>query len=326
MGVLDVFASVGLRVRGSFKRAAAPLSRRLAPAGSDEDLFDDEFQRKLDYLAVVSRRVFSGAMRAERRTKKTGSGVEFADHRDYAAGDDFRYLDWHAYQRFDRLLIRLYEEEEDLSIYFIVDNSSSMAFGNGEKLRHAKRLCAALAYVGLANLDRIAIVTATDEISGRMQSTRGKARIFRIFKFLRGVSAAGPTDLGTAMRTFVAQHKRRGLAVLISDLYDPAGVERGINVLRYNKFEPFVLHIVDPSEGKPDLKGDVRVFDCETGEEREVTVTAKVLERYGQAYEEYLEGARRFCTSRQVSYFRADITIPFDELILRVFRRGGFLR
>ncbi len=315
MGVLDLF-----------KRATAPLSRRLAPTGSDEDLFDDEFQRKLDYLAMVSRRVFSGAMRAERRTKKTGSGVEFADHRDYTAGDDFRYLDWSAYQRFDRLLIRLYEEEEDLSIYFILDTSSSMAFGDGEKLRQGKRLTAALAYVGLANLDRIAIVTATDEISGRMQSTRGKARIFRIFRFLRAVKAEGHTDLGEAMKTFVAQHKRKGLAVLITDLYDPAGLEKGINVLRYNKFEPFVLHVVDPSEARPDLKGDVRVYDCETGEEREVTVTAKVLERFGQAYEEYLEEAKRFCTSRQVSYFRADVTIPFDELILRVFRRGGFLR
>src|SRR5918996_1415730 len=109
MGVLDIF-----------KKATAPLSRRFSSAANDEDLFDDEFQRKLDYLAMVSRRVFSGAMRAERRTKKTGSGVEFADHRDYTAGDDFRYLDWHAYQRFERLLVRLYEEEEDLSIYFIV--------------------------------------------------------------------------------------------------------------------------------------------------------------------------------------------------------------
>jgi uncharacterized protein (DUF58 family) len=315
MGVLDFF-----------KKAAAPLSRRFTAPGDGEDLFDDEFQRKLDYLAMVSRRVFSGAMRAERRTKKTGSGVEFADHRDYAPGDDFRYLDWHAYQRFDRLLIRLYEEEEDLSIYFIVDNSSSMAFGDGEKLRQAKRLCAALAYVGLANLDRIAIVTATDEISGRMQSTRGKARIFRIFRFLSGVKAEGQTDLGEAMKTFVAQHKRKGLAVLLTDLYDPAGFERGINVLRYNKFEPFVLHIVDPAEGRPDLRGDVRVYDCETGEEREVTVTARVLERYGQAFEEYLEEAKRFCTQRQVSYFRADVHVPFDELILRVFRRGGFLR
>ncbi|MCK6586736.1 MAG: DUF58 domain-containing protein [Polyangiaceae bacterium] len=318
MGVLDRLLSVG--------RAKSPLAKRASAAAGDDDLFDDEFQRKLDYLAMVSKRVFSGAMRAERRTKKTGSGVEFADHRDYAAGDDFRYLDWHAYQRFDRLLIRLYEEEEDLSIYFILDASSSMGFGDGEKLKQAKRLCAALAYVGLANLDRISIVTATDEISGRTQSTRGKARIFRIFRFLRGVRAEGVTDLGEAMKTFVAQHKRRGLAVVLSDLYDPAGFERGINVLRYNKFEPFVIHLVDTNDAKPDLKGDVRVYDCETGEEREVTVTAKVLERYAKAYEEYLEDVRRFCTSRQVSYFRADVNVPFDELILRVFRRGGFLR
>lgn len=315
MGVLDLF-----------KKATAPLSRRFQSTHKDEDLFDDEFQRKLDYLAMVSRRVFSGAMRAERRTKKTGSGVEFADHRDYAPGDDFRYLDWSAYQRFDRLLVRLFEEEEDLSIYFILDTSSSMGFGDGEKLRHGKRLAAALAYVGLANLDRIAIVTATDEISGRMPATRGKARIFRIFRFLRGVSASGHTDLGEAMKTFVAQHKRRGLAVLLTDLYDPAGFERGINVLRYAKFEPFVLHLVDPAEARPDLRGDVRVYDCETGDEREVTVTAKVLERYAQAWEEYLDEARRFCTSRQVSYFRAGVNVPFDELILRVFRRGGFLR
>lgn len=315
MGLLD-----------AFKRAAAPLSRRIGPVDADGDLFDDEFQRKLDYLAMVSRRVFSGAMRAERRTKKTGSGIEFADHRDYTPGDDIRALDWAAYQRFDRLLIRLYEEEEDLSIYFILDTSASMGFGEAEKLRYAKRLCAALAYVGLANLDRIAIVTATDEISGRMPTTRGKARIFRIFRFLRGMQAEGETDLGEAMKTFVAQHKRRGLAVLLSDLYDPAGFERGINVLRYNKFEPFVLHIVDTHDARPELKGDVRVYDCETGEEREVTVTAKVLERYGQAYEQYLDEVQRFCTARQVSYFRADTSVPFDELILRVFRRGGFLR
>src|SRR5262249_58987663 len=103
--------------------------------------------------------------------------------------------------------------------------------------------------------------------------------IFRIFRFLSSVKPSGQTDLGDAMKTFVAQHKRRGLAVLLSDLYDPAGFERGINVLRYNQFEPFVLHIVDPKEASPELKGDVRLYDCETGDEREVTVTAKMLER-----------------------------------------------
>src|ERR1700677_4532230 len=101
-----------------------PSSR---PTPKDDELFDDEFQRRLDYLALVSKKVFAGRMRAERRTKKSGSGVEFADHRDYQPGDDFRYLDWNVYQRFDRLLLRLYEEEEDLSIYIIVDASASMA-------------------------------------------------------------------------------------------------------------------------------------------------------------------------------------------------------
>lgn len=322
MGLLD-----GLKSGLSSITGAGPLSSRPKKSSSkDDDLFDDDFQRKLDYLALISRRVFSGRMRAERRTKKTGSGVEFADHREYQPGDDFRYLDWNVYQRFGKLLLRLYEEEEDLAIYFIIDASGSMAFGDGSKLKYAKRVCAALAYVGLANLDRVAIVSTSDRVMERMQETRGKARIFKVFRFLRELEPAGQTDLGDAMKTFVAQHKRKGLAVVISDLYDPAGFERGINVLRYNKFDPFVVHVADPREEKPKLTGDVMVYDCETGEEREVTVTAKVLERFAETYRSYLQEVERFCATHQVPYIRADVTTAFDELILRVFRRGGFLR
>ncbi|HEY3821606.1 MAG TPA: DUF58 domain-containing protein [Polyangiaceae bacterium] len=297
-----------------------------AVAAADDDLFDDQFQRKLEYLALVSRRVFAGRLRAERRTKKSGSGVEFADHRDYQPGDDFRYLDWNVYQRFEKLLVRLYEEEEDLAIYFILDTSASMAFGDARKLRYAKKVCAALAYVGLANLDRVTMVTTSDRVMERMQETRGKARIFKAFRFLREVKAEGTTDLGDAMKAFVAQNKRRGLAVLVSDLYDPRGFEKGINVLRYNKFDPFVVHVTDPVEGKPKLNGDVLVYDCETGDEREVTVTQKVLSLFGEAYSGYLADIDRFCATHQVPYVTASVDVPFDELILRVFRRGGFLR
>jgi len=311
MGFLDIFRSTSAPRRAEARRA---------------ELFDDEFQKKLESLAIVSRRVFGGRMRADRRSKKKGSGVEFADHRDYTAGDDFRSVDWSIYQRFGRLLVRLYEEEEDLSIYFIVDSSSSMAFGDGKKFDQARRLAAALAYVGLANLDRVTIVGATDSVSARMPTTRGKGRIFKVFEFLSELGSGGTTDLGDAMKTFVAQHKRRGLAVLISDLYDPAGFERGINTLRFNKFEPFVLHVVDGKEARPELKGDVRLYDCETGEEREVTVTDSLLDDMARAFDDYKHSIERFCTSRQVPYFAADVGIPFDELVLRVFRRGGFLR
>ena len=316
MGVLDLF-----------KRATSPVSRRFSHRPPpQEELFDDEFQRKLEMLALVSRKVFAGRMRAERRTKKKGSGVEFADHRNYAEGDDFRYVDWNIYQRFGKLLVRLYEEEEDLSIYLIVDCSSSMAFGDGQKFNHARRLCAALAYVGLANLDRVTIVGVSDGELVRMPPTRGKGRIFKVFNFLRELDASGTTELAETLRMFVAQHKRRGLAVLISDLYDPAGFEGGINMLRFNKFEPFVLHIVDKREARPDLKGDVRIYDCETGDERELTVTASMLDKISEAWRQYSESIERFCASRQVAYFAASVDVPFEELVLQVFRRGGFLR
>lgn len=300
--------------------------QKSAVEAATEELFDDEFQRKLDYLALVSRKVFSGRNRAERRTKKSGSGIEFADHRDYQPGDDFRTLDWNVYRRFGRLLVRLFEEEEDLAIYFIIDVSGSMAFGDGAKLRYAKKIAAALAYVGLANLDRVSVVSTSDQMMDRMQETRGKARIFKVFRFLTEVQPRGETDLESALRTFVARHKRRGLAVLVTDLYDPKGFEAGINVLRYNKFDPFVLHVTDEREAKPELAGDVLLYDCESGDEREVTVTAKVLEKFAAVYRDYLDEVERFCTSHQVPYFRADVGIPFDELVLRVFRRGGFLR
>jgi uncharacterized protein (DUF58 family) len=309
MGILD-------RIRRTSSR----------PPAAKTALFDDEFQRKLEMLALVSRRVFAGRLRAERRSKKRGTGVEFADYRDYAPGDDFRTIDWNIYQRFSRLLVRLYEEEEDLGIYFLVDASTSMGFDGGRKLDQARKLCAALAYVGLANLDRVTVVALSDRVVSRMPTTRGKARIFKVFEFLSGVDAGGRTDLAEALATFVAQHKRRGLAVLISDLYDPAGFEGGINVLRYNKFEPYVLHLLDPRDGKPDLKGDVRLYDCETGEEREVTVTDALLRRMEQAIREYRAGIERFCTARQVPYFAADVDQPFEELVLELFRKGGFLR
>jgi len=279
-----------------FKRArpSRPPAGRPAAGG---DLFDDDFQKKLETLAIVSRRVFAGRMRAERRSKKKGSGVEFADHRDYVPGDDFRFVDWNVYQKFGKLLVRLYEEEEDLAIYFIVDASLSMGFGDGRKFDQARRLAAALAYVGLANLDRVGVVAVNDEVVSRLAPTRGKARIFKVFQCLRDVEPGGTTNLADALGTFVAQHKRRGLAVLVSDLYDPAGFERGINVLRYNRFEPYVVHIVDPADGRPPLRGDVHVYDCETGDEREVTITDGLLEKMEGAYRDYLAEIQRFCVN-----------------------------
>jgi uncharacterized protein (DUF58 family) len=296
-------------------------------ARSDRDaLFDEAFLKKLEYLHVVSRKVFTGGQRAERRMRKVGSGIEFADHRRYTWGDDFRYIDWNVYGRVDKLLLRLFEEEEDLHIYLLLDCSRSMTIGAPPKLHYAMQVCAALAYVGLANLDRVAIIPFASELQGRLPPARGKNRIFKIFEFLRGAEVGGDTDLAACMSKFVHQNKRRGLVVVISDFYDPRGFEDGLNTLRYNKFEPFVLQVYDQKEAHPALHGDLALVDCETGEVKEVTVSRSLLEAYEREHEKYCGELRDFCTARAVPYFRTHTAIPFDELILTIFRTGGFLR
>ena len=305
---------------------AKATTKKAHPHDDRSGLFDEQFLTKLEYLHVVSRKIFSGSLRAERRTRKVGSGIEFADHRRYSWGDDFRYIDWNLYGRIDKLLLRLFEEEEDLYIYILVDCSTSMLIGDPLKLHYAMQLAAALGYVGLANLDRVSVVPFSDRLLGRLPPARGKNRIFKLFEFLRNVEAGGHTDLASCVRKFVHENKRRGLAVLISDFYDPKGFQDGINSLRYNKFEPFVLQVYDQKEADPHLHGDLTLVDCETGEVKEVTVSKALLEAYRREHEKYCSELSEFCTARALAYFRTHTQIPFDELVLRIFRAGGFLR
>jgi uncharacterized protein (DUF58 family) len=293
----------------------------LAPQAPKSDLFDEEFQRKLDYLVVISRRLFAGRLRAERRTKKTGSGIEFADHREYCPGDDLRQLDWKVYGRSERMLLKMYEEEEDLSIYVLLDCSESMAYGQPSKFDHARKLAAAMAYVGLANLDRVALLAISTKVDKTLPPARGKGRIFKIFDFLRSVKPKGETALADAVRQFTTQHKRRGIAIVISDLYDPEGFERGINAIRYRKFEPMVIHVIDPRESDPGARGDVTLVDIENGESRELTLTDGLVKAYQQEHERWRKEIDDFCKARQVPYVAADITKPFEDQVLYLFRR-----
>jgi len=291
------------------------------------ELFDEKFLKTLEHLHMVSRKVFAGNLRAERRTRKVGSGIEFADHRTYSRGDDFRYIDWNLYGRLDKLLLRLFEEEEDLAIYILIDVSDSMSIGSPlPKLHYAMQIGAALSYVGLANLDRVAIIPFGDRLIDRMPPARGKNRIFRVFDFLRKCDIGGQTNLAECMKDFVTQNKRRGLAVVISDFYDPIGFEQGINTLRYHKFEPFVLQAYDLKEASPALHGDLTLVDCETGDTREVTVSKSLLEAYEKEHDKYCKELESYCTKYALPFFRTHTLIPFDQLVLKIFRSGGFLR
>lgn len=305
------------------------LNRARSPApdgGVSVDLFDEDFLRRLESLSIMSRRATSGVRRGERRSKKRGGGVEFADHRPYVPGDDIRFLDIGVYQRFGKLLLRLFEEEEDLSLYFLIDSSASMGVSGSKKLNQAVRVCAALAYVGLTGLDRVSISALSDHVVRRLAPTRGKQRVFHVLRFLSEIKTEGRTDLAQAAKTFIAQNPRRGVAVLLSDLYDPQGFEAGINVLRFAKFEPVVMELSDFKEQQLVLSGDLLLSDVETGDSREVSMTPALLEKLKETMAGRRSRIANFCASRGVPYFTVDVDADFDEIVLSVLKAGGLLR
>ncbi len=304
------------------------MSAAAARAGAPSRRFDETFLRRLESLRVVTKRASLGQLRADRRSRRVGAGIEFADHRDYVAGDDLRILDWSLYGRMERLLVRLFEEDEDLAIDVLVDASASMGLGAPTKLDLALQVGAALAYVGLANLDRVAVTVVGDTLGEGLPPARGKAHVLPLLRFLDGVEARGRTALATAAREFLARRRRhrRGLVVLISDFYDPAGYREALDLLRYGRLEIVVIQISAPEEARPTLRGDVTVRDVETGEERDVTISPRALAAYERRHATLVRGLDAFCRERGVPSFAVTSDEAFDAVVLRVFRAGGLLR
>lgn len=311
-------------------------------------LFDDAFLKRLEYLDLVAKKVQSTHERGERRSKKLGAGLEFADHRRYTPGDDFKHVDWNVYARLGKLLLRQYEEEEDLFVYLLVDASASMAVGRDAppsaagpstatgggrpispaltKLDQARRLAAALAYIALANLDRASLVTFSDKLGQRLLPARGKAQIFRIFDFLKKTQPGGRTTFHDAMRGFVHETKRRGLVVVLSDFYAQDGWKDGLDYLRYNRFEPVVVQLVDERELSPNLRGDILLVDVETQAEKEITLTPRLIDKYRAAHAAFCHELEAYAKSHQLPYFNASVQTPFDEVVVSMLRKGGLLK
>ncbi len=291
-------------------------------------LFDSEFLKKLEYLSLISKRVFRGSLLAQRRTMQMGSGIEFADHRQYYPGDDFRAIDWNLFARHNELLLKRFQEEEDLHVYFLLDCSQSMAFGAPPKFDFARQVAAALAYIALADLDRIGVTAFADDIVADFPLTRGKGRILALLKFLEGVEPRGvDTDLERVVTGFLHRAQRPGLVVVVSDLYDPKGFERGFDLLRHRKYEPHVIQVFDRYEKEPEgMLGDVEMWDVESGSARKVTVTEKNLRTYRQLFNEFQEKVQAYCNRYGLGCTRTSTEVTFDDLILRMMRAAGAVK
>jgi uncharacterized protein (DUF58 family) len=295
-------------------------------------LFDETFMRRLERLSLVARRARAGRGKGERRSTRRGTSVEFADYRNYTPGDDLRRLDWHVYARLERPFIKLFEEEEDQTVHFLLDASGSMDWpeGNGDlnKWNFSRRLAAALGYIALAGGDRLTVSLLIQADHHGWGPRRGRGQIHTLLGHLSGAEAVGPTDLNAALRRAGGGilKNRPGLLFLLTDFFSPAGYERGLLALRSAGHEVNVLHLLSPDEQQPTLAGDLRLHDVETGLARDVTIDASMRRLYEQRFEAWRAGLEQHCFSRDINYVTLSTALPFETVILGHLRQRGFVR
>lgn len=298
-----------------------PFGRAEAPTKQDTKVFDASFQAKLDTLAIAARRMHASDLRAQRRSKRVGSGIEFADHRDYAPGDDFRRIDWNVYVRTGRMLLRLFEEEADVPVFVLLDASASMNVGSPPKLVRGKQIAAALTYVASSNLDRTSLVVLREAGATSLPVARGRGVVVRVLRELERLEGGGTTNLAAACERFVRSQPRRGVVLLISDFFDAGSLSRAIDVLRHARFEVHTIQLVDSKELELAGAGDVVLEDVETGELREVSLTSNALAQIRASYAAHREELRTLALDKHIAHHEVDVQLSFDEAVLGILRR-----
>lgn len=299
-----------------------PTSRRRALT----ELLDGEFMARLDALDILSRKIFQGKLQGERRAKRRGQSVEFADHRPYVAGDDLRFVDWNIYGRLDQLFLKLFIEEQDLTVHILLDATGSTASGEPPKERAMKRLAAALGYIALVNNNRLTLSAFADGLVGQLASMRGRNYLAQMAEFLLTSPAEGMSDFDKACRQVVGARTGTGVMVLLSDMLFKEGYQDGLRRLISRNYDLYVIQMLSPQELSPELTGDLKLLDIEDGDEAEVTISAALLKYYKRTVSAYCNELKDFCTGRGASYVLTNSGQPVEPLVLNYLRRRGLLK
>jgi uncharacterized protein (DUF58 family) len=288
-------------------------------------LLTPEFMAKLGRLGLIGRKILAGKLHGERHSRKRGHSLEFADHRPYAQGDDLRRIDWNIYGRLERLFLKLFLDEEDISVHILLDRSKSMDFGAVRKLDYARRVAAAIGYIGMTNMDRVTVNAFAGDIEEAVERLRGR-QVCRLFRFLEKLRPSGATNLGTTMRNFLLRNPMPGICVIISDLLDPNGFEQPLKAVAARGMETFVIHVLAREEIEPLVTGDIRLVDSETGEKVEISAGRRAIESYERSLRGFCASARDFCAKRGIAYVPASTAVPFEQLVLQYLRSVGLVK
>jgi uncharacterized protein (DUF58 family) len=264
-------------------------------------------------------------MKGERRSTRKGQSVEFADFRNYVAGDDLRFIDWNLFARLDRLYLKIFLEEEDLHVYTLVDDSLSMDFGTPTKFLTAKRIAAALGYIGLCRGDRVSVSTFSKAASPMV--VRGRSSSYRLLGQLQDATCQSPApSMEESVRRFCLKNTGKGIVILITDLMNKTGYETALKMLVAREMDIYLIHILSPEELQPKLTGDLKLTDCEDDDMREVSISASLLQRYRLTLDAFIESARSFCNRRSIAYVSVRSDQEIDPLLNEYLRSRGLVR
>ena len=294
-----------------------------------DELLGSSLMSSLDRLDIIARKIFSGKIQGERRSKRRGISVEFADYRQYAAGDDLRFIDWNVYARLDRLFMKIFLEEEELTVGIAIDVSASMEFGNPNKFDFARRLAMSLGYIALSSHNRASLFSFSDRGVERLTALRSVQRTRDMGEWLLGLTPSGETNFVDACKTLSTARQGRGVLVVISDCLSEEGFDQGLKYLAGGGWDVFLMQTLAPEELDPEhegMEGDVRLEDVETGKTCEVTVTSPLIEKYKTRLGEYCEEIRSQCARLGVGSARVSTDIDMEQLLVEYLRSRGLLR
>ena len=289
------------------------------------ELFDAEFLESLTRLRIRARRVARGGRHAEQRSLDLGSGIEFRDFRPYSPGDDFRAIDWNIYRRLGRVFLRLFEELEDLPVYLIVDTSESMFLETPPRGHAALRCALALTAVALNQHDSVGLFPFSDDLEVALRPQSGKGRLFTFAEGMARLEPGGSTNFDASLRRFRSMRLRRGLAVVISDFFDARGAASVVQSLKLLEHRILLVQLVRASDRDPDVRGDLRLLDCESGAAEDVSATAAVLESYRHAYDRFQGTLIEFTRSRGAGLLRLDADVDIVPQLATLFESGNLL-
>jgi uncharacterized protein (DUF58 family) len=284
--------------------------------------FEPDFLKKLERLRLIAKRLSWSGAKGEHPSVRRGFSLEFSDYRKYQSGDDLRYVDWNVYRRLERLWLKLFTAEEEMNIYLLVDASRSMAEGNPPKIAYAKKIAAALGYIGLKNLDKVGGASFSENLTAPLALGRGKKQILSLFNFLTALGSGGETDLKASIESFTTVFRRPGLVVLLSDLLDPGGWRAAMDELLKHKHQLLVIHILDDGEFDPAARGDLSLLDVESGSEKRLFLDAELLKRFQEEFAAYCGEIESFCRSRGTDYLRTRTSVPFEDFVLLTLREA----